>query len=220
MGPVGVVKIALYGSKGEAREEVAFEIKDRKVKSPTLLWEVLRYYNAVQRKPYAATKTRGEKRGGGRKPWRQKGTGRARHGSRRSPIWRGGGVTFGPRTEKKYQIKMNKKQLRRAFRDVFLSKAAEGGIKLITEISKLDKTKKAAELFNNILGDGKPKKNKIFSILFVYHPEEKDIKRVVRNLPKTEAISGDQVNSQDLLRKKYVLITKKAFPFIKKRLEK
>src|SRR3990167_2220580 len=90
-----------------------------------LMHQALTAQLANVRKPVAHTKDRSEVRGGGKKPWKQKGTGRARHGSIRSPIWIGGGVTFGPRKEKSYKRSVNKQVARKALRMVLTNRAAE-----------------------------------------------------------------------------------------------
>ena len=104
------MKSALYNQKGEKVGEVDLpeDVFKQKI-NPDHIYQAVLYYENLKRKPIAKTKDRSEVRGGGRKPWRQKGTGRARHGSTRSPIWKGGGVTFGPSPEKFSQIKMSKK---------------------------------------------------------------------------------------------------------------
>ncbi|MDE2037664.1 MAG: 50S ribosomal protein L4 [Patescibacteria group bacterium] len=100
-----------------------------------LVHEVVRLMNANSRSSVANAKTRGEVRGGGKKPWRQKGTGRARHGSRRSPIWVGGGVTHGPRAEKEYGRKINRKARQAALRAVLSRKLKDGEIIFLDSIS-------------------------------------------------------------------------------------
>ena len=90
------------------------EIFEKLKRNDVLIHQVMRWQTLNSYFPWAHTKTIGEVRGGGRKPWRQKGTGRARHGSIRSPLWRGGGVTFGPRNEENKKIKINLKQKRKA----------------------------------------------------------------------------------------------------------
>ena len=113
-------------------------------KNDTLVYQVVTAVEANARMPIAHTKTRGDVRGGGKKPWRQKGTGRARHGSRRSPIWRGGGVTFGPRNEKSYAQKINKKMRARALAVVLSQKFASGDVLFVDAFSfGAPKTKEA-----------------------------------------------------------------------------
>lgn len=108
---------------------------------------------ANKRNPVAHAKDRSEVRGGGRKPWRQKGTGRARHGSRRSPIWKGGGVAHGPRKEKDYSKKINSKMLSRALRTVLSAKLENGQVKVINDFS-LDSisTGKFKSVFQKVMG--------------------------------------------------------------------
>src|ERR1035437_1215074 len=97
-----------------------------------------------ERDPIAHTKTRGEVRGGGKKPWQQKGTGRARHGSTRSPIWVGGGVTHGPRNDKDYSRKVNKKMKAKALYTILSRKFSDGQIVFVDDISfRAPKTKDA-----------------------------------------------------------------------------
>jgi large subunit ribosomal protein L4 len=108
---------------------------------------------ANARTPVAHTKTRGEVRGGGKKPWKQKGTGRARHGSTRSPIWIGGGITHGPRNDKDYSQKVNKKMKVKALYTVLSEKVRKGEVLFVEDISTEEiKTKKAVEIMN-LLGN-------------------------------------------------------------------
>ncbi len=108
---------------------------------------------ANARTPVAHTKTRGEVRGGGKKPWRQKGTGRARHGSTRSPIWVGGGITHGPRNDKDYTKKINKKMRAKALYTVLSEKLRKGQVLFVEELA-LDniKTKEAESIVKNLAG--------------------------------------------------------------------
>src|SRR5690554_2858930 len=99
-----------------------------------VLYDVVNAQRAAMRQGTHATKTRAERRGGGRKPWRQKGTGRARHGSRRSPIWVGGGITFGPRSEKNYKVKVNKKVSKLAFKSVLSYRVANDQLIIVDKI--------------------------------------------------------------------------------------
>lgn len=99
-----------------------------------LVHEVIRLMNSNARTPVAHAKTRGEVRGGGRKPWKQKGTGRARHGSTRSPIWVGGGVAHGPRNEKNYTRKINKKVRMKALLTILSRKFKDGEVLFVDEV--------------------------------------------------------------------------------------
>ena len=101
-----------------------------------VIFDAIQVYLSNTRQATAKTKKRDEVRGGGRKPWRQKGTGRARQGSIRSPQWRGGGVVFGPTGEQNYKIKQNKKEYRLALRSAFSEKAKAESIILVNEIKQ------------------------------------------------------------------------------------
>ena len=142
-----------------------------------LVHTVIVNYLANQRQGTQSTKTRSEVRGGGKKPWKQKGTGRARHGSTRSPIWIKGGIALGPKP-RSYKYRINKKEKQNAFKMVLSSKLAEG--KLIV-VDKLDlkeaKTKNMKEVLSNIKAEGKT---------LVLLPEQNEtIFRAGRNLEKT-----------------------------------
>src|SRR3989339_1482700 len=118
------MKVDLYNLAGKitGQQELADEVFNVKIK-PEVVHEVYIAQMANQREAWADTKGKGEVRGGGKKPWKQKGTGRARHGSTRSPIWKGGGVTFGPTKERNFKKDINKKMARKALLMAISSKA-------------------------------------------------------------------------------------------------
>lgn len=168
------------------------------------------------RKPIAHTKDRSEVRGGGKKPWKQKGTGRARHGSIRSPIWIGGGVTFGPRKEKIYKVKINKKQKRKALFMALSSKINDKEMALLDkfEIGEV-KTKKMAgilDIFSKaVWGNSRLKKT-----LIVLPQSDRKILLSTRNIPAAKIISADSLNIYDILAYKYLIIPKDAIGIIEK----
>ena len=120
------MKIKVFNQNKEEKGEIELpkEIFEIEVNSD-LIYQVVLAQRGNRRQGTAQAKMRGEVRGGGRKPWRQKGTGRARHGSTRSPLWRGGGVTFGPRADKNYKKRIPKKMGRKALFMVLSAKAKE-----------------------------------------------------------------------------------------------
>lgn len=165
------------------------------------------------RKPWAHTKTRGEVRGGGRKPWRQKGTGRARAGSIRSPLWRGGGIIFGPRRERSYKKKINQKTKRQALLMVLSDKAANKKIIVLEEL-KLNtyKTKEFQKIINQL-----PNKSK--KTIFLYQKNELPIVRAARNIANLKTLSIENLNLLDLLKYEYLLTTKETLKKLTKKLE-
>jgi len=166
---------------------------------------------ANARRVIAHAKDRSEIRGGGRKPWRQKGTGRARHGSIRSPIWRGGGITFGPTKERVFKKKINKKMKRAALFMALSSKVKDNELILLDKLEiKEPKTKILAEALGNIL------KKRPQSVLIVIPKRDENIIRANRNIPYTKIIRADSLNILDLLSFKYLLMPKETIKVIEK----
>ena len=144
------------------------------------------------------TKTRGEVRGGGRKPWRQKGTGRARQGSIRAPQWRGGGTVFGP-TPRSYRQKMPRKMRRQALRSALSVKAAESQVVLLDALEMNEpKTKEMLRILQNLGVDS--------SALILLPQRDETILRSVRNLPRVRTLVAQYLNVRDLLKFEYVLV--------------
>ena len=148
------------------------------------------------------TLTRGEVRGGGRKPWRQKGTGRARQGTRRAPQWAGGGVVFGPHP-RSYEQKMPAKMRRSALRGALSAKQAEGAVRVVTGF-ELDaiKTKSMIERLEAWKAEGK--------VLLVLPARDLTIERSSRNLQAVRVILADSLNVVDLLEADTVVFTREA----------
>lgn len=161
-----------------------------------------------QRQGTANSKTRSEIRGGGKKPWKQKGTGRARAGSNRSPLWRGGGVIFGPKT-KKYKQKINKKERQLAIRNMLYNKK-DFTIAIDESFLKFPKPK-TKFFINNIKQINIDYNEKILIIM-----AKKDINSylVTKNLKNIEIIAADQLNILAIIKAKYILLEKDAIKII------
>ena len=177
--------------------------------------QVLQDQLANARIPWAHAKNRSEVRGGGRKPWRQKGTGRARHGSTRSPIWIGGGKSHGPRNDRDYSQKVNRKMKYAAIAMVFSRKLKEGNLKLVDAMAiEAPKTKMLASQLAHFSPDAGKKKK--FDILMIPQTENKALARAGRNLPKAKVIYPGSLNIYDLLNHKDILIESPAVAAIAK----
>lgn len=203
------MKANIYNQKGEetGKIELPKEIFELEVNS-NLIYQVVLSQQSNRRQNTAKTKGRGEVRGGGRKPWRQKGTGRARHGSIRSPLWAGGGVTFGPSPEKNYKKKIPVKMKRKAMLQILSAKAKENMIFVLDKIElKKPSTKEIAKLLKNLFGG---------SVLVVLPSMDKSLILSVRNIPKANTIQAKDLNALDLLNHKYVLLFKDSVDVIKK----
>ena len=156
---------------------------------------------ANNRQGTQSAKTRSEVSGGGRKPWRQKGTGHARQGSTRSPQWTGGGIVFAPKP-RDYSFKMNKKEKRIALLSALSSKVAESKIVVLDEF-KLDeiKTKKFVEVMNNL---------KVENALVVLEGENKNVVLSGRNIPSVKVTATNEINTYDVLKYTTLVVTKAA----------
>lgn len=172
--------------------------------NPSVVHEAVVAQDANARTRYAQTKDRSEVRGGGRKPWKQKGTGRARHGSRRSPIWIGGGITFGPLAARNFAKKINKRAKRKALAMVLSDKVQENMFIIVDDMAfETPKTKLMQSMRAKLPGADR-------SALVVAEAENKAVGLVSRNLPKTSAVSSTSVNVRDLLASEYVIVSKAA----------
>jgi len=162
------------------------------------------------RKPWAHTKTRGEVRGGGKKPWRQKGTGRARAGSIRSPLWRGGGVTFGPTKERTYQQKINKKAKRQALLMCLSDKVINKKLIVLDKIELPEiKTRMMVEILDKLPSGRNP-------VLLAIEKKDQNILKSAANIAYLKLINPQSLNIIDLLRYDYFLTTVPAIKIIEK----
>ncbi len=215
------MKTELYNQNAEVIGEAELPDGIFGVKmNPDLVHQAIVAQMANSRQVIAHTKGRGEVRGGGKKPWRQKGTGRARHASIRSPIWKGGGVAFGPTKERNFEKKINKKTKRKALFMALSSKVQDKELMLLDSLKlNAPKTKEALGVINGLSGKMtgyKNTKKKRDSILFVMPEKDKMILQAVGNLPFMETTDAKSLNVKDLLEKKYLILLKDAVPIIEK----
>ena len=171
----------------------------------TLMKQVLDAQAANARRPWAHVRDRSEVRGGGKKPWRQKGTGRARHGSTRSPIWVHGGKAHGPRNEKDYSEKVNKKMKQVALFAALSRKAKEGELKVFESlVIEAPKTKVLASTLNALLAMQKGMKR--YDVLLISNKDNKNLYRASSNLEKAKALDATSLNVFDILNHKNVFL--------------
>jgi len=204
-------KATVYNQEGKKLETIDLNPKIFNVDiNESVIHEAIVAQMANARRTYADTKGRGEVRGGGRKPWRQKGTGRARHGSTRSPIWVGGGVTFGPSTERNYKIRINKKTKRKAIFMALSARAKDDDVIVLDEL-KLEepKTKKVASIFKSIPGVER-------KVLVVIDKPNKEIVQASKNIDWAKVIGPNNLNVYDIANYQKILIVKGALPEIEK----
>ncbi len=203
------MKTKVYNQKKEeiGETELPKEIFEVEM-NPDLLHQVVLSQQSNRRRKIAKVKDRSEKRGGGRKPWRQKGTGRARHGSIRSPLWRGGGVTFGPNTEKVFKKIIPKQMKRKALFMVLSAKAKDNCILVLDKLEfEKPKTKAMAEIINKFFVKS--------SGLVVFSKMNKNLILSVRNINKVDPVQAKDLTALDLLNYKYLLISEAGIKKIK-----
>ena len=172
-----------------------------------LLHQIVSAQTANKRQVIAHAKTRSEVRGGGKKPWRQKGTGRARHGSIRSPIWKGGGVTFGPTKDVNFKKKVSKKMARKALTIALSEKARSNEVIVVDGINlNAPKTKEVSVILKSF----KDKLGRSGSILIVTPSTDKNLYRAAKNIQKTGVIEARNLNPLEMLSYKNLMIVKDA----------
>jgi len=204
----------LYNQQGKEVDklELPAEVFGLKINSD-LIAQTLSTQLANVRQSLAHTKDRSDVRGGGKKPWRQKGTGRSRHGSIRSPLWSGGGVTFGPRNEKNFSKKINKKMKRQALLMVLSGKFNDEEIIFLDELKlKEPKTSQAAQVVEKLEKASKKELNR--GALIILPKKDDNILRATKNLKKVSVIGAASLNVIDLLEKRYLLIPKESITVI------
>lgn len=196
-------KVNVYNMLGEKVREIelsdsvfGIEINQHAV------YEVVKNYLANQRQGTQSAKTRAEVRGGGRKPWRQKGTGRARQGSIRAPQWKGGGVVFAPKP-RDYRYSVPKKVKRLALKSALTSKVLNNEIIVVDEIKfDVPKTKEMVKFLNNIKADKKA--------LIVMSEKSENIIKSARNIPNVQTTLVNTLNVYDILKYNSFIITEDA----------
>lgn len=195
--------VALYNMNGEKVDEISLleEIFGIEI-NENAMREVVLAYLANRRRGTSSTKTRAEVRGGGAKPWRQKGTGRARHGSTRSPIWTGGGITFGPKP-RQYKYAISKKLKRLALKSALAAKVQEGDLIAINELAfEEPKTNKMTSVLSGLNVDTKA--------LIITGENDVNTIKSARNIEGVKAAKVNNINVYDILNHNKLIMTKEA----------
>jgi large subunit ribosomal protein L4 len=203
--------LKVYNLSGKEIEEI--QISDSVFglpKNDDLVHQIVVAMDANKRQVLADTKTRGERAGSGIKPWKQKGTGRARVGSRRTPLWKKGGVVFGPNNDRNYKQKINKKMNQRAIATVLSGKLKDQEIFVIDKLNFSEKkTKQVAGILENFKIKGKT--------LMVFSNEEKEFRLASRNLAKVENILTPQLNVLEMLRNRNLFMSKESVMYLEEK---
>lgn len=206
-----MAKVKIYNQEGKETE--VLEVSDAVfglAKNDDLVHQVFVSQYANRRHVIADTKTRGERAGSGIKPWKQKGTGRARVGSSRTPTWRGGGVAFGPTNDRNFKKKINKKVNNKAIALVLTGKLRDSEIVVLDKMEmKENKTKTMANILKNLEIKGR--------MLIAFSEGEKDIKLASRNIEKVQNISVKQLNVYDMLNNKNLVLSKDSVKYLEEK---
>lgn len=207
-------KVNVYNLAGKKVEEISLdEAVFSAKKNDTLLHQVYVALLSNARQVLAHTKNRGDRAGSGKKPWQQKGTGRARVGSVRNPAWKKGGVVFGPRNDRNFSQKINRKMNLGAMVAALSGKVRDEELVVLDDLALTEvKTQKIA---------GALKALKIkSSVLFAFGEEETKTYRAVRNIPKVSGLSVKQLNVKEILDHKYLICSKASIDFLTKKYNK
>ena len=201
------MELPVYNNEGNEIEKVSLDSQrlGGRIRK-TLLREAVIMYEANQRVGTASTKTKSEVAGGGRKPWVQKHTGRARAGSIRSPLWRGGGIVFGPKP-RDYSYSIPKKAKKVALRSALLSRFVDNEVIIADKLDfDTPSTKKMAQLLSALNANG--------SCLIVIPERIEAIWKSARNIPLVKVMTVSELNAYDVLKKDKVLMTKDALSIL------
>ncbi|MFH0792365.1 MAG: 50S ribosomal protein L4 [bacterium] len=217
------MKITVYNQEGIESGQMTLPKEIFEVKPNTdLINEVVVSSLSNRRQVSAKAKGRGEVSGGGKKPWRQKGTGRARQGSIRSPLWKGGGVTFAPATDRNFKKKINKKVGHSALKMLLSYQASNNNLIVVDQLSVKDKkTKLFVEIAKAMIGVfDKNKKVANRNLLFVLDSSNEMIRLAARNIEKIKITTAMEMNVIDLVSSNSVIFEEKAVKTISDRLVK
>lgn len=206
-----MTKVKLYNTEGKETQEI--EVSDAVFGLPQndeLVHQVFVSLGANQRQVLAHTKTRGERSGSGIKPWKQKGTGRARVGSSRTPTWRGGGIAFGPTKERNFKKKINKKMNAKAIAIVLSAKLRDGEMIVLDKLAlKENKTKEMAQILKNFQIKGR--------MLIGFSAEEKALRIYSRNIDKVSNILSEKLNVLDMLNHKNLILSQASIKYLEEK---
>lgn len=204
------VNLSVFDLRGKPHETLVLDALFQGPINADVVYQAIVMYRAGEREGTAATKTRGEVSGGGKKPWKQKGTGRARHGSNRSPIWRSGGTVFGPHPRNySYSIPLQLKRI--AVAEVMKEKVLNGKLVLVNRLDvQAPKTKLAVEILDAF---------KLEKPLFVVEKKSANLLRAVRNVPSISVKTAEEVNALDVAAHRECLMEKGAYAGLLKRLK-
>jgi len=202
------MNVKLYNEQGEATGELTLAPETFGLPvNETLVHQAMRTQMSNARAPLAHVKIRSEVRGGGKKPWRQKGTGRARHGSIRSPLWKGGGATFGPRKNRSFTLRMNKKARRKAVAMVLSDKARH---ERIVALEQLEPKEYKAKTLLTLIGKLPVERR----VLLIIAKANAKVTKSIANVAMISALRADSLNVVELLKADYLVITKASLEVI------
>ena len=178
--------------------------------STHILWETVRAESLNSRQGTVSTLGRSDVKASGRRPWRQKGTGNARAGTSASPIWRGGGVTFGP-SPRKWNIRLNRKVRRKALAGILSERLSEGNLRIIKDLKSSGKTAEIAEMLSNHNCSGR-------RTMILVSGGDNLMKRASRNIPRLKTMNASSVSIHDLVNSEVVILSEEAIDLLKERL--
>nr|YP_009402724.1 50S ribosomal protein L4 [Compsopogon caeruleus]ARX96077.1 50S ribosomal protein L4 [Compsopogon caeruleus] len=199
------ISYAVYDWENNIKELISLDLTVADKTSAYVVHRALIAQQTSSRQGSASTKTRSEVRGGGRKPWKQKGTGKARAGSNRSPLWKGGGVIFGPKPTVNYIKKINQKEMQLALRSVLLNKF--NNTLIVENFDTYFDTPSTKQVLQSLINWQLDIKSKI---LIIVKEKNYNLYLSVRNIPNIDIIAANNLNIMDLLNNKFLVITTEA----------